>query len=132
LDFQACHWGSPVIDLIYTLYTMAAQEVRDAHRDNLVCYYHTLFAETLQNIGYMGSAPTLHDLHLELVRCGFMEVLVASCYLPLFFVDSSKQKPNLNTGASVDLFAHSYEQPGYQCAIQKLMRQFLHKGFLEL
>ncbi|XP_055546875.1 uncharacterized protein LOC129731128 [Wyeomyia smithii] len=75
IDFQHCHWGSPAIDLICLLDLVVKPEVKASKRNEIIHEYYNHFAQVLSKIGYLGSVPTLTDLHVELLRKGFLEVL---------------------------------------------------------
>jgi hypothetical protein len=114
---------------------MASKETRVNHRDELILYYYNLFSETLNNIGYLGQIPTLHALHVELLKCGFVEVIVACCFLPFFSFDFSN--PDFDMAkifapdSGVNFVELMYGMPAYTEDMQKLLPRFLHKGFLD-
>ncbi|XP_069700111.1 uncharacterized protein [Periplaneta americana] len=65
LNFQACHYGSPVLDIIHLLYTSTRSEVRVAHMDDFARTYHRALTRTLRQLG-VGGAPSLVDLRREI------------------------------------------------------------------
>jgi Ecdysteroid kinase-like family len=138
LDFQGCHWGSPGIDVIYTLYAMASKQTRENHRDELIQHYYNLFTETLLKIGHMGRVPTMHALQLELTKCGFVEVLISSCFLPFFYIDFSKPNPDFDMTMMMDpdsgfnFFEYVYDLAEYKDDMGKLLPRFLHRGYLDV
>ncbi|XP_058822377.1 uncharacterized protein LOC131683968 [Topomyia yanbarensis] len=74
IDFQRCHWGSPAIDLLYLLDLVVKHDVKVAKRDEIIYQYYQHFVEILNKIGFLGTVPSLVDLHIELLRKGFLEV----------------------------------------------------------
>jgi Ecdysteroid kinase-like family len=130
-------WGSPAIDLIYALYTMANKETRLNHRDELITYYYTHFVETLTKIGYMSPAPTLHCLQMELLRCGVLELFVSACFLPFFQFDLSHPPPEVDLekmfdpSYGMDFRTMVCELPEYTDDMQKLLPHFMHMGFMD-
>jgi hypothetical protein len=137
IDYQVCTWSSPAIDLIYALYAMASIETRTNHRNELLSLYYATFAETLKKIGYLKRIPSYLDLQLEILRCGFMEVLVSVVFLPFYCLDLTKPVAGVDMAKlfdpsyGIDFRQFVYEQPDYTVDMMKLMPQFLHKGFLD-
>jgi hypothetical protein len=132
-----CTWSSPAVDLVYVLYAIASKQVRLNHRDELLLFYYENFTNTLKSIGYMNKIPTLHSLHMEMLRCGFLEVLISTCFLPFFQFDFSNTPPEvdmqrmLDPAYGIDFRQMVYELPEYTDDMMKLLPQFMHKGFLD-
>lgn len=72
IDFQFCFYGSPVVDLLWTLYFVASNEVRDKHREQLIQVYHEAFVGTLDKLGYLKTPPSLLELNVELLKSGVL------------------------------------------------------------
>jgi hypothetical protein len=76
-------------------------------------------------------------LQLELLKCGFVEVIIACCFLPFFYIDFSKPDPDMDVtkmmdpNSGSDFFDFVYGLPAYKDDIQKLLPRFLNKGFLD-
>jgi hypothetical protein len=51
LDFQGIVYDSPVKDLLFFLYTSAAEGVRAKHHDKLIRLYHENFTDCLKDMG---------------------------------------------------------------------------------
>lgn len=54
------------------LYMVASENVRNLYRNELIQFYYKEFVQTLDKIGYLKQPPTLLDLHLELLKHGFL------------------------------------------------------------
>lgn len=65
-------WGSPAVDLIYSMYNSVSYETRNSHRDELIKFYYDEFVATLNRFGYLKKIPTLVDLHVEITKCGHL------------------------------------------------------------
>lgn len=88
----------------------------------------------LKNFGYLGNVPALLELHIHLLRNGFLEVFLSICFLPFMFVDLSKVKIEKLNDASVDgenVKNAVYNSPQYQDLMKILLNEFLHKGLLD-
>lgn len=126
-------WGSPSIDLSYLLYMVASQETREDHRDEIVQFYYAEFLKALKNIGFMSKPPGILELNVELLKNGFLEVLIAACILPFLFLDSHTQDPELafkNSAEGVKLRKSLYQHPKYKEVVTKVVSDYLYKGFL--
>ncbi|XP_058447894.1 uncharacterized protein LOC131428187 [Malaya genurostris] len=132
IDFQLSFWGTPAIDLFYLLYLVCDKETRENHKQELIYYYYQQFTETLRNIGNMSTAPSLFDINSDLLKCGFLEVIIAICFVPFLHADYSSAS---NVSGSVqDAKAYRrqlYNDPRYRETIEPLLPYFLHKGFLD-
>lgn len=126
-------WGSPSIDLSYLLYMVASQETREDHRDKIVQFYYAEFVKALKNIGFMSKPPGILELNVELLKNGFLEVLIAACFLPFLFLDSHTQDPELafkTSAEGVELRKSLYQHPKYKEVVTKVVSDYLYKGFL--
>lgn len=70
IDFQFCHWGSPVLDLLHLLYTSLREELYDQrHIESYAPIYYYELKKVLQKLNYdLNSFPTLHQFQLEFVK----------------------------------------------------------------
>lgn len=132
VDFQLSFWGTPAVDLYYLLYLVCNRETRDKHRQELIYHYHQKLTETLDKMGHIGTVPTLLDLNNDLLRAGFLEVVIVVCFIPFLFADYSAA---LNVfGETNDAKAYRrqlYSNPQYREILEPLLPYFLHKGFLD-
>jgi hypothetical protein len=62
LDFQGIVYDSPVKDLLFFLYTSAAEGVRAMHHDDLIHLYHENFTDCLKDMGCDISSFTFQSL----------------------------------------------------------------------
>ncbi|XP_058454347.1 uncharacterized protein LOC131432223 [Malaya genurostris] len=65
IDFQMGLWSSPVIDLLYFIFSSVRGEDRFLHLDGMISFYHQHLIENLELLGYSKRVPTLKELHLE-------------------------------------------------------------------
>ncbi|XP_058822378.1 uncharacterized protein LOC131683969 [Topomyia yanbarensis] len=147
LDYQLSIWGTPAIDIIYSLYLMCSAETRNNHRDELIKFYYDEFVASLNKFGYLGKIPSLINLHVEILKNGHLEVFLASTFLPFMMVPTEEmvgEQMNKNSDEGIELFdmnnpekmaemlLASYRNPKYAAAMQKCLPVFLHKGLLDL
>lgn len=112
---------------------VASQEVRENNREELIHLYYDEFISALNVIGYMNKPPALLDLHVELLKNGFLEVLISICFLPYFYMDTHTQDPAIafeNGVEGVNLRKSLYKNHLYKQMITKLIPDFLYKGLL--
>lgn len=131
IDFQLSFWGTPAVDLYYLLYLVCNKETRDKHRQELICHYHKKFVETLGQLGHMGTVPTLLDINHELLKAGFLEVVIVVCFIPFLFADQSTAMDVFSKTHDAKAYRRQlYSSSTYREIIEPLLPQFLHKGFL--
>lgn len=126
-------WGSPVIDLLYLLYMVASHETRNEHRNDLILHYYNEFVKALQEIGFMYKPPGMLDLNIELLKNGFLEVVIAVCFMPFFFMDMHSSDLDVafeNGIEGIDLRRNLYHDDDYKTFISKLLSDFLYKGLI--
>ena len=70
VDYQISNYGSPGLDLVYTLYNCPHRDVRIARRAELLQEYHRVLADALRKNGY-DSVPTMDDVREEFSRNEF-------------------------------------------------------------
>ncbi|CAG9810442.1 unnamed protein product [Chironomus riparius] len=68
LDFQMSFWGSPVADLFYFLMSSVKDDVKVAHFDEIIAYYHEQLVEALEKLKYDKHIPTLEELKEEMME----------------------------------------------------------------
>lgn len=69
VDFQICYVGSPVLDLVYTMYSSSAFHLRAADWDELIRHYSDELSVTLKRLGYEARPiPTLADLQADRMK----------------------------------------------------------------
>ncbi|XP_070509699.1 uncharacterized protein [Chironomus tepperi] len=133
VDYQMTKWGSPSIDLYYLLHLVASRDVTDNHRDEIISYYYQEVVKSLQDIGYMTKAPNMLDLNIELLKNGFLEVMIAVCFMPFMFMDPKIHDADIAFENGIEgllLRKDLYRLPEFKAFIVKLLPKFLHKGIV--
>lgn len=113
---------------------VASQDARENHRNDIVHLYYDEFIKSLKAIGFMTKPPNMLDLNVELLKNGFLEVLIAVCFLPFFFIDVHSQDAEIafETGIEgLNLRKNLYKNLEYKHMITKVISDFLYKGFLK-
>ncbi|XP_053660942.1 uncharacterized protein LOC128709932 [Anopheles marshallii] len=131
-DFQLSCWTTPAVDLLYFLYFICNRETRETQRHRLVQLYHQEFTRTLDTVGYMGKVPTLLDINCDLQRAGFLEVVLAICFIPFLFADYNQSVNVYGNEEEARAYRRQlYNREEYQAIIKPLLPHFLYRGFLE-
>jgi aminoglycoside phosphotransferase (APT) family kinase protein len=68
IDYQMSFWGSPITDLMYFLLTSVRDEIKTAHFDELVAFYHKELIKCLIELKYDQNVPTLDALKQDLME----------------------------------------------------------------
>uniref|UniRef100_A0A8W7PNE3 CHK kinase-like domain-containing protein n=1 Tax=Anopheles coluzzii TaxID=1518534 RepID=A0A8W7PNE3_ANOCL len=143
LDFQLSLWGTPAVDLIYAMYNSVSIDTREEHRDELISFYHEELTACLTKFGYLRKLPTLLEIHLEMLKCGHLEFLLAATFVPFMCVDATEimDIPENGEGfemdfAEIDKMMESFKKcflhPVYVEFITKNLPKFAHKGLIDL
>jgi hypothetical protein len=112
---------------------VASQEAREKNRDEIVLHYYNEFVKSLKEIGFMTKPPGVLDLNVELMKNGFLEVVITVCFLPFFYMDTHTQDPEIafETGIEgLNLRKNLYQEPRYKQMVTKVMSDYLYKGLL--
>lgn len=70
VDFQGSCVASPMLDVIYTLFTSSHNDVNGTHWEELLQFYHQELSDCLTKLGFADSIPRLTSLHEELLSKG--------------------------------------------------------------
>uniref|UniRef100_A0A182S5L0 CHK domain-containing protein n=1 Tax=Anopheles maculatus TaxID=74869 RepID=A0A182S5L0_9DIPT len=143
LDFQLSVWGTPAIDLIYAMYNTVSIDTRENHRDELINFYYQELIASLNKFGYLGKLPTLLEIHLEMLKCGHLEFLLAATFVPFMCVEVSEimEIPENGEGfemdfANIDKMMEGFRQcfltPVYVDFITKNLPKLANKGLLDV
>ncbi|EDS35006.1 conserved hypothetical protein [Culex quinquefasciatus] len=145
LDFQISTWGSPAIDIIYSMYNSVSIETRDNHREELIKFYYNEFVNALKMFEFQGKIPSLIDLRIEITKCGHLETFLTTMFLPLLILTPEEMMPQLaeqsNEAIQVDfsdvkeqekLAEHCFKHPRYTAVMKKCLPVFDNMGLLDL
>ncbi|XP_050077801.1 uncharacterized protein LOC126564745 [Anopheles maculipalpis] len=88
VDYQISTYGSPGLDLVYTLYNCPHRDVRLDRREELLKEYHQVLRETLKRKHYE-PLPTLDDVKEEFTRNEFFGLVCAITFLPIMVMERS-------------------------------------------
>lgn len=112
---------------------VASQETREKFKDEIVSHYYKEFVKALKSVGLMTKPPGILDLNVEMLKNGFLEVLIAICFLPFFFMDVHIQDPDLayeDSPQGASLRKQLYQHPKFKELITTIISEFLYKGLL--
>lgn len=87
IDYQIASWGSPITDLMYFLLTSVQDDIKTAHFDELIAFYHKELVKSLNELNYSKDIPTLDVMKQDLLeKRGFSKNFCDKNY----FVDQKK------------------------------------------
>lgn len=100
--------------------------------EELVIFYHENFVEALKKFGFSKPIPSLHDLNIELLRHGRINIVIMILFIPFVFFDLEEANAgNNSTGDDRTNFRKNlYNHPTYKQLIQRSLKTFLQKGWL--
>lgn len=76
VDFQLSSFQSPMLDIIYTLFSSSNEEITEVHWEEMLQFYHHELIECLEKLGFAGRKPRLTELHQELLTKGTFGVVL--------------------------------------------------------
>ena len=86
VDFQLCHFGSPVTDLHYFIHTSVSTDLISRYHE-LVQEYHKTLTETFSLLEYQHLTPSLEQLEQQLNNKSEYAMIVCCTVLPLVLPD---------------------------------------------
>lgn len=88
LDYQLSYWGSPGIDLNFFLFGSVDSEVREEHFHFMIMNYHRELVRVLQLLKFKGNAPSIRDIHAEIIKTGFNGIIngIILYHLLIYFI----------------------------------------------
>lgn len=99
LDWQMLRPSSPVLDLVYFLFTSTHKPLRDEHYDSLLQIYYTILADTINAAGSDSTKLfTFDDFQEQLKLYGKYALLMAPMLLDIITADP-KDIPDLDVMA---------------------------------
>ncbi|XP_058448688.1 uncharacterized protein LOC131428660 [Malaya genurostris] len=135
LDFQNPYYGSPVQDLFYYIISSSALELKKDHFDELVQYYQSCLAESLEKLNYSGAVPNLRDIHIEMLKRGFFGMQCLYGILPIVLADKN-DNANFAGFFGEDEKSQKFRQdvfynPIYHEHLRVLLKLFDSRGLLD-
>lgn len=133
VDYQISYFGSLGIDLNYLLYGAVREDVRISQFKNLLKVYHENFKKVLEDLKFKKNIPTLHDIHVEILKSGFNALLVTFAVTPILMMDdTSKMSLLFAKSDEAEKFRYTLcNTEKYKKFIQKLLIEFDDLGFLD-
>ncbi|XP_059482611.1 uncharacterized protein LOC132200863 [Neocloeon triangulifer] len=142
VDFQISRCASPVLDLLYFLFTSTNQALRRAHMFDLLEHYLREGKRALALRGVTDPPPSyfyssVDELHKDILRakaCGF---LFACVVLPIVIADESQvpteeeigEFGNMLNDPDANPFAKMYSGPAFCSRMKELLDDFDDMGF---
>lgn len=103
LDWQFVHYCSPVVDLLYNLFSSTDKEFREQHYEDLLETYYTSLSDTIQKLG---SDPnklfSFEQFQGQLRRFGETALLFAPMLMLVKLVKPEHIKPMAEYAAGVE------------------------------
>lgn len=135
IDFQMPFFGSPGIDLNFLIYGSLSEDTRVSFSKKLLRIYHETLAQTLKVLKYQEKIPTLHDIHVEMLKFGFNGFIAAIAEVPLLLVENNENLEMdllLAKSTKADEFRYSlFNNPRYTSFMQTLLLEFNDLGYLD-
>ncbi|KAG5682325.1 hypothetical protein PVAND_011684 [Polypedilum vanderplanki] len=135
IDFQMPYFGSLGIDLNFLIYGSLSESTRISFAKKLIRIYHETLTGMLTILNYKGNIPTLHDIHVEVLKCGFNGLIAAIAEVPLLLMENNENLEMdllLAKTEKAEQFRYSlFNNPRYKNFIQTLLLEFDDNGLLD-
>lgn len=135
IDFQMPYFGSPGIDLNFFIYGSLTEDTRTSFSKKLLRAYHETLENVLNELNYSKKIPTLHDIHIEVLKSGFNGLLAALCEVPLLLIeDTENLEMDLllaNSTKGEELRYSLFNNNIFKQFIQNLLIEFNDYGYLD-
>lgn len=69
-DYQGSAWATPSSDLLYFIVSSVSDDVKVAHFDDLIEFYHNELTKSLKQLAYSQHIPTLSELFIDIMEKG--------------------------------------------------------------
>lgn len=140
LDFQIARFASPVLDLVYFLFTSTNKAVRDDHIHTIWDLYHTQLSRTIRRLG--SDPEKLYNratFDQELIRYGKFGALIAPMLLQVITAPAS-ELPDMDKMAEdaaekvhdPEMFLKGDAERAYNVRVTDVMRDVNAYGFLNV
>lgn len=97
VDFQLGVWASPAMDLYYFFISSTHNDLKtSSYFDYFIHFYHTELVSCLEKMQYIGTIPTLQQLHIDLLDKGKFSMSVFYSVLPFVLLDSREDASMAN------------------------------------
>ncbi|XP_059087510.1 uncharacterized protein LOC131883918 isoform X2 [Tigriopus californicus] len=83
VDLARTKWASPTIDLSYFLFISTTPELRQAHMNEILEYYHQCLSQALKELGEDPSVFSLRELKSDYKKCSFFGFMMSMTALPI-------------------------------------------------
>lgn len=136
VDFQICYVGSPVLDIVYTLYSSSAYNLRADDWDALLSHYSAELSETLKRLRYASKPiPSLDDLRADLKKRSHHAITLGMYAMGVRNLDQvADDELTKMMGDSEESHQHLIElmlNPNIREALQYYFEYFDRNGFFD-
>jgi hypothetical protein len=127
LDFQGIVYDSPVKDLLFFLYTSAAEGIRAKNQDDLIYLYHENFIDCLKDMG-CDIGPFTFQLFLDEIEL-FASSVTERILFMLMPICADKGEVSELSGVSLESF---YHEPNdiYKRKAKEFIVDYVQRGWL--
>lgn len=141
LDWQLLRVSSPVLDIVYFMYTSTHKELRDKHYETMLHIYYNALAHTIKQAG---SDPntlfTYENLQEQLKRFGKFALLVAPMLLQVITADpkdipdmddiaEEMAKGNDTDKINFEVLTDQKTQNSYNVRVRDVINDVINKGY---
>lgn len=132
VDFQMCHYGTPMLDLAYFIYSSTQHELKMTKVDHMLQFYHQQLVASLRKLGYKQRLPTLLDFQRDFLEVGDYAVMTSFGTLSIVLAPASEDADiasMMSDDGAANFQRRTYLNPSYVRAMDDLVPYFELKGY---
>jgi hypothetical protein len=134
-DFQISRYTTPVLDLLYFIYSSPSEDVRSEYTEFLLETYHKEMHNILKVLGCEHHKFTIEELKKEFEEKSFFGLIIIFNILPAVLAEPADafDRENLKEDGTTSDLKHlerTFSGSRYKEALQKLIPHFESKGHL--
>lgn len=135
VDFQMCYYNSPVMDLLYFIFTSPKQSIKLSHIDHFLQFYHTHLVRNLKSLGYKKPLPTLLQLQVDFLEKGYFGFNSAFGTFAIVVADGGDDADMENFMKDDEVGRNFkrriFSNPIFVSAMEEVVPYFARKGYFE-
>ncbi|KAG8035767.1 hypothetical protein G9C98_001423 [Cotesia typhae] len=131
VDFQACFYGTPALDLQYFLHTSLNEKSIVHHKNFLIKEYQETLSLTMKRIGCKTCVPSLQYIKKILFDCEIFGFLIASTGLPIMMASKNHAKELDDMVDDGEFNAGVYNNENYRVRMVRMLKEWDDLGVLD-
>lgn len=131
VDFQISNYNSPMLDLLYFIYSSTRHDIKMQKVDQILHYYHAQLVANLKKLGYKQKLPTLLQFQKDFLELGLFGLTSTLGVFAIAVCPPGEDADLANFMKEGDTFTQRvFNNPAYVQAMEDLIPFFELKGYI--